>query len=441
MMKSFDKKQTSILFFVSLLTLFCSFNFNFFHAVNPEKFDSYQSDSEALVIGRLVKSDNDGVFSSEARLGRYMELEGDMNLNQTKLFTGELKGGGYEEYQSQLGMQGIILSQLDLFFKKLNFEPSTRLAMYRGMTSLLFALVLSVIIVVLYFDIGIEASYFLLVTIVLSKWQVYMGKNLYWMVFTMFLPMVVVLVAYKLEELGRKVSMFLLSMLVMLFVLLKSTMGYEFISTVLLATLSPLVYFAVKNSWSGKKLLFRCFIIGSFGLLGFVLAALLHVYQLTLATGSTEQAVNVIVDRVLTRTHSDPELFVNTPYYESQKASVFSVVFNEYLLRGGSFRLKIPYLLWIVVFIFISFKVYKDKYELPEFRKGNPKVNALIITTWFSILAPISWFVLAKSHSYIHTDINIILWHLPFMIFGFALLGYILKPRIQRLSAKLVKAT
>ena len=99
--------------------------------------------------------------------------------------------------------------------------------------------------------------------------------------------------------------------------------------------------------------------------------------------------------------------------------------------------MKIPYLLWVIVFIYISIKVYKDKYELPELKRSNPVINALIITTWFSILAPLSWFVLAKSHSYIHTDINIILWHLPFMIFGFALLGYVLKPGIQKLFARL----
>ncbi|WP_455202867.1 hypothetical protein [Kaarinaea lacus] len=439
-MKGIQDKQGVTLFIVSLLTLFFSFNFNLFHAVNPEKFDSYQSDSEALVIGRLVKSGNDGIFSSEARLGRYMGLEGDMNLNQTKLFVGEINGGEYEEYDSQFGMQGIFLGQLEYLFKKLNFKPSTRLAIYRGVTSLLFALVLSIVIVVLYFDIGIEASCFLLATIVLSKWQVYMGKNLYWMVYAMFLPMVIVLLAVKLEELGRKVNIFWVALLVMLAVFLKSTMGYEFISTILLAMLAPLVYFAVKNSWSGRKLLLRCSVIGAFGLLGFVFAIILHTYQLTLATGSTEQAVSIIEDRILTRTHADPELFLNTPYYESQKASVFSVVFDEYLLRGGSFRLKVPYLLWILVFVFITFKVFKEKYELTEFRISNPVLRALIITTWLSILAPLSWFVLAKSHSYIHTDINIILWHLPFMIFGFALIGYILRTRIQRLLARIATA-
>jgi hypothetical protein len=249
--------------------------------------------------------------------------------------------------------------------------------------------------------------------------------------------MLVVLVAMKLEELGKRINIFLVSLLVMFFVVLKAAMGYEFISTILLSTLCPLIYFAVKNSWSREKILSRCALVGIFGLLGFVAAISLHVYQLTLESGDTGQAISIIQDRVLTRTHDDPENYVDTPYYESQKASACSIIFYEYLLRGGTFRVKIPYLLWVIVFIFISFKVYKDKYQLPELKRSNPVINALIITTWFSILAPLSWFVLAKSHSYIHTDINIILWHLPFMIFGFALLGYILSPGIQRLFVRL----
>jgi len=438
--KYLQRKPAATLFIISVLFIFLSFNFNLFHAVNPEKFPTYQSDSEALVIGRLVKSGNDGLFSSEARMGRYMGLDGDFNLNQTKLFIGEIEGGYYEEYNSQVGMQGILWSQVDIAFRKIGVEPALRLAIYRGITSLLFALVLATIIVILYFDIGVEASCFLLFTIMLSKWQVYMGNNLYWMVFTMFMPMLVVFVALKLEEFGKRINIFLVSLLVMFFVFLKAAMGYEFISTILISMLCPLIYFAVKNSWPKKILFSRCFLIGIFGLLGFVFAVLLHTYQLSLATGDVEKAVSVIKDRVLTRTYDDPENYIGTPFYESQKASAFSVVLNEYLLRGGTFRLKIPYLFWLVVLVFITYKVYKEKYLLPEYRKENLIINALIITTWVSILAPLSWFVLAKSHSYIHTDINIILWHLPFMIFSFALIGYILRTRFQRLLVRIATA-
>ncbi|KPJ92280.1 MAG: hypothetical protein AMJ55_10005 [Gammaproteobacteria bacterium SG8_15] len=431
-------KPVVILFLVSLLAMFLSFNFNIFQAVNSDKFDNYQYNSESLVIGRLVKSRKDGVFSSEGRMGRYMGFEGDHHLNQTKLFVGDLTGGDYEEYDSQVGIQGILLSQLDVVLEKIGFKPIARLAIYHGIVSLLFALVLSTIIVILYFDIGVEASYFLLLTIVYSKWQVYIGNNLYWMMFAMFLPMVVVMIAYKMEEMGFNVKTLWVSLLVMFFVFLKGAMGYEFISTVLVSMLVPLVYFSVKNSWTMRKLLSRCVVIGLFGLLGFAVAFLLHIYQLTLATDSAEQALSVIQGRITANTYYEHELQANLPSFELEKVYIFFEVIKEYFLRGGgSYRLKIPYLVWVLVFLYITIKVYRDKYELSELKKSNPTVNALIIATWFSILAPLSWFILAMNHSHIHTNINIVLWHLPFMIFGFALLGYILRSRIQRLRVRI----
>ena len=48
---------------------------------------------------------------------------------------------------------------------------------------------------------------------------------------------------------------------------------------------------------------------------------------------------------------------------------------------------------------------------------------ALIWTTWFSILAPLSWFVIFKAHSYIHTHMSFLLWQMPFTFFGFAVFG------------------
>lgn len=46
---------------------------------------------------------------------------------------------------------------------------------------------------------------------------------------------------------------------------------------------------------------------------------------------------------------------------------------------------------------------------------------------WFSILSPLSWFVLAKVHSYVHTHINHVLWSMPFILLSMAFSGYIIK--------------
>jgi hypothetical protein len=48
---------------------------------------------------------------------------------------------------------------------------------------------------------------------------------------------------------------------------------------------------------------------------------------------------------------------------------------------------------------------------------------ALVGATWFSILAPLSWFVIFKAHAYVHPHMDYIAWHMPFVLFGAAVLG------------------
>ncbi len=52
---------------------------------------------------------------------------------------------------------------------------------------------------------------------------------------------------------------------------------------------------------------------------------------------------------------------------------------------------------------------------------------APILIFLVSVLAPLSWFVIFKAHSYLHAHLNFIVWQLPFAILGFAMCGAILQ--------------
>jgi len=60
---------------------------------------------------------------------------------------------------------------------------------------------------------------------------------------------------------------------------------------------------------------------------------------------------------------------------------------------------------------------------LPQLEGSINKLTALSLALWFSLLAPLSWMVIFKGHSYIHTHMNFITWHMPFTILGFGLMG------------------
>jgi len=88
----------------------------------------------------------------------------------------------------------------------------------------------------------------------------------------------------------------------------------------------------------------------------------------------------------------------------------------------------------IIIIILISSIIgcYIVKSHFTDFNELN---NAAISVTWFSILAPLSWFVLAKGHSFIHTHLNHILWYIPFLLLGFAYVGFVFELLFRRCMA------
>ena len=55
--------------------------------------------------------------------------------------------------------------------------------------------------------------------------------------------------------------------------------------------------------------------------------------------------------------------------------------------------------------------------------KFNIEQKSLLYVTLISSLAPLSWHILAKAHSYVHTHMNHILWYSPFLLLIFVFIG------------------
>jgi len=93
---------------------------------------------------------------------------------------------------------------------------------------------------------------------------------------------------------------------------------------------------------------------------------------------------------------------------------------QKWLMDAFSIRFMDIIILFLATVLALA--LLRMKVRLPI---DKAKTTALIAGTWFAILAPLSWFVIFKSHSYIHTHMNAITWHMPFTIFGFALTGFV----------------
>ena len=204
--------------------------------------------------------------------------------------------------------------------------------------------------------------------------------------------------------------------------------GYEFISSVVVASLTPIVYFSIKNQWGYFKTIKRILLTGICGFLGFLTALVAHMVQLWFTTQSFLESFGIIFRRAVIRTHGDA-YDSNNIYYEDSLSSSLFTVYKIYL-KGMLGETTIMMIIFIVATI-ISYT------RLKVMKKNFNNLKALTITLWFSFLAPMSWYTLAKGHSFDHTSLNHVLWNLPFNIFGFTLVGLVFYLLVQELLNKL----
>jgi hypothetical protein len=424
------RKQDGVwLFMISLFTLFASFQFNIFGVAEGEWFRTHQYDSEALIVGRMVRSNESGMFSEGGVLGKYTDMPGDENHNTNALYRGDLEGGTFRRYESQMGMQGMYFSALDRLLDSVGIlSIGKRIGFYQSIHSFLLALVLSVLLIYIYIECGVVTTAVVLMTLIYSQWLVVFGDNMYWAMWLMYLPMVVSFALHKNEELTGNFNRLLTFVLITVIFFAKCGAGYEYLSTILISLVTPSVYFALKNDWDFIKLSKRVVLLGLSGMAGFVLALIVHGIQLSFALGGFEKAKNSITTTIAKRTHGNPDVMPEV--YRRSLESDFSQVFTMYWsgeaisLANVGLDIKITFGTIVTIFLAVTILAFAISRSLSSLREERRVLLGLSAACWFSILAPLSWFFLAKGHSFIHTHMNHVLWHLPYTIFGFILVGY-----------------
>lgn len=307
-------------------------------------------------------------------------------------------------YESQIGLQGMIFKA---FPKTLALNEAT--AVYKVTLAVLYAVVISLICYGIYKKYNIRfATVFYLVSL-LSPWMIGYSTNLYWVEFTWFLPTLVgIYCANHIEEKKARVISYIC---VMLAIFLKSACGYEYISTIMMGSIVFLLtdmtvaVIERKDKTTILRLFKTIFMMGIFAVAGFALALVVHGYMR--GDGDVYAGLRAIYyNDVLRRTHGDPNMFQGV-YADSLNASIIRVLLR-YLLFDTPLILGVPGVLFIpliaISFIALVYGVWK--------KKDNKEM--LVLYIWMGI-ASVSWFVLGKSHSYIHTGMNFVMWYFGFM--------------------------
>ena len=169
----------SSLFVVSVCLLAWGFYSNRWHVANQGWFDWHQRDSESLVIGRLVKSRQDGLVSCGGLIGlarpsdtyapewpsRLVDpCDWDWDWPSTERFDDQYRAyinalpcDKYSPYMSQVGGHGMLFGVLD---RLIPLPPQARLRSFHLITSILTALALTLVIRWFYREFGLCVALF-----------------------------------------------------------------------------------------------------------------------------------------------------------------------------------------------------------------------------------------------------------------------------------------
>lgn len=407
---NYGKMFSFLVYFAAMLLLIVSFYKNYWHIVNQEWFSTWQWDSERYVIWKIEDARVSGVFNNFGLL-----------IN----------------YTHQVGLQGIIFSIITMGFHLP--ERITIQSMY-----LLNSMVLSgVFILFLRWtkrEFGIVACIMGYLSILFNNWIIVSARNLYWVTWTMYLPMIFVLLLLEREEYNLKQNDLLLGIGVFITIFIKSANGYEFLSTIAISAALPVLYYAIKLKWKSIVWIKRSMVVFFSAIAGFIVALLVHLLQLTLLNESFSKAFIEIFNTVSKRTGLLENSTVIDPEIARTLRIPLDLILERYLQSEYAFPLINNYQMNTFIVLLGSLVVLGILITLYTKMKSI-KIVALGVTTAISLTAPYSWFILARGHAVAHFHINYLLWSMPTVLLIAVFLGYVIHTIIRIIYFNNLKGT
>lgn len=423
------KNLFSILFF-SLLLSFVLYN-DTFNSLDEYKWSERKyGNCQSLIVGRFLVSENEQIFNYEGLPGQY-------NINRTWAVCSDRKNYEYysqqkstrnfqfETYLSQIGGNGMVQEIIEKF---LPFSKESNYDFLQFLQTFLLSLSVVLILFQFYRNFGLLAALIPYLLLAISTWFVYLSTNIWFSIWTYFIPLVFFyLYVEKHIRNQAKINMGKLFAWVVFILFIKIFLtGFEYITTILITSIIPFFYyyFYIDFYQNRKSQIFKYagIFLGGF-LIVFLVNVVIMYFQIdSLGTGTS--AIDHIISRFEKRTQG-------VYHYSGVNYAILEKLHLDVFLRylgntafNFAFKFKFLYLLllYIICCVFIYLK-----------RKNDRKLMAFLYTSAVAFLAPVSWFIIFREHSHVHTHLNFVIWYVPFMIFAFAIYGIALQMMIKPL--------
>lgn len=391
-------------------------------AIQDKNGNTYNVESYVVAGDYIRVNLSDGVILKKEINGAITELQYYDN-NGTSLPIGVVA-----EYRSQYGLQGMILSKAT--------PQNLSITKVRNIACSICVLLLAIVLVSISYLVAIKYNYWLggtfYITFCTSPWIVNFAPNLYWVEFTWFIPMLIGL-SVTMTDMRFKYRV-LAYIGALISITVKCLCGYEYVSTILMGMIMfPSVDCLVNWCNGDRRKATMCIKLivglGVIGVTGFAIALAMHGY--VRGDGNIYTGLQDIYQiDVLRRTWG------GTPSKFNEVADSLTASTLTVLLKYLNFKTKV--VMGIPGFLFILFALnpliirwYYRKKELPL--PWGYDVWGLYVVGFLSTM---SWLILAKAHSYIHTGMNYVLWYFGFVQICLYCLVLVIKDKIVAASAQ-----
>ena len=440
-MVSIMERKKSILFFgVVWGVLFLSFFGNIFGVgLWREWFDGFQRDSSAIVEKTARCKEKSG-YSGPLIVAKNEDYNSVMMAE-------DCDASLLKPYASQYGLQARIITalapkdnaKLPSYFKKVNVVLSAAMAALMALVTLrvrkLFGLVAAAVFATL---------------VAFSPWIVGYAQNMYWIEPLMFAPFAFAFLSYSYCKSSKKMWLFYLGETILLF--LKLLGGYEYISTIAMSVLVPIIFFELVNNkqkviklW--KHAVMTCIVV----VVAFVGAYATNFMALSDYYHSSDIARKMINERaserglsgirkmrahavgnlkmLLPESYKFVNRFINMDELAEDRGSTYQYLAinagNYVLLPALSLPLSIKgvfgeivqsILVWVLVGYLVLFYL---KRRHPSFKYYRSFLWSLHI----SLAGALSWLILMPGHALPHAHINSIIFYMPLLLFVYMVVG------------------
>jgi hypothetical protein len=407
------------------------------HVVSPYWFGKHFLDTEYLVLGRCNLARQHGCLFADGGLAgsvtgiypRY-EAQYDCFFNASVI---DSAASRYSPYMSQSCFQTVLISLVD---RILPLAPHQRFALYRAATALLATLSFMLLVYWIHRKFGAVAAVLAFGSVISSPFITVFGRNLWFQSWTYLLPFFAVAWRIKRMRPNAPVSFRTDFLVVGAAVLVKCMLnGYEYVTTAVLAILSPYVY-----DWCLRQRGLKHIAAQAGSALGGAACAIaitcaILVGQISAVKGSPEAGINYLLQTAEERMYGNPEKHVES-ISASLHASTASVV--SLYLRGRMFeyglinwergevvpwrwlRSSVRFAHLIILTVLASCVLLWSARRCGSERR---RIIAAVASTGISIAAPLSWIVLFKAHAFVHPHLDTIVWYVPFVPMAAGLCG------------------